>query len=515
MKIAFLFMLYDEHSNKKIISDYFSNNLDKCKIYSHFKEKKKKPKDEFLGKFQIDKHIQTAHSDINLVDCHLNLVEEALKEKENEWFVFLSGSCLPIKTFDNLYKFLETSQLSFFDTTCWPTLTPNKQHLNDWIGEWNANYLQYDFTKFVKHSQWCILNRVDAEILVSTKHKHLPAWEDLQNKFNRGFAKDEYYPLAVLNHEIKDYAYTEQMTTFVHWEAQSIKPRSFSLNQVSMIKDDTQSFFIRKVDNINGQIKILVVVPGTGNPNFEKKHESINNNFHLLEKTKPNNSIIDYEVISYDETYHYLKFDKTLNVNVKRNSGFIGEHIFKEVKPEKTNNYDFTLIVLDDIQLHNNFNLHDMIKLQLKYDIDIFSPSLTEDSEVNHPHMVTSKLNKGKLISQNQLEFFCYLFTTLKPNLKNSFTKWYRLFNEDTKWMWGLDRAIVNCLNLKCVMHNDIHMKHLYNGGSHCEDALIEYKDTQARLFEKFNTIVKMDRSSKEIIDLKNNYDINLEHRKC
>lgn len=515
MKIAFLFMFYDDHQRSDYMQEYFRKGTGKYNIYTHFKNPEGHKKSEYFGKFSIPKHIETKHCDINLVECHLNLLEAALRQTENQWFVFMSGSCLPIKALCVLYDFLASSTFSFFDTNCHiePQLTV--ESLNKWIGEWNRSYLNYDFSKFKKHNQWCILNRTDAEILVNTKTKHLPAWKNLQNMFNRGFAKDEYYPLAVLNYEIKDYAYTERMTTFVHWETQSIKPRSFSLNQVSMIKDDTQSFFIRKVDNINEQIKILVVVPGTGNPNFEKKHESINNNFHLLEKTKPNNSIIDYEVISYDETYHYLKFDKTLNVNVKRNSGFIGEHIFKEVKPEKTNNYDFTLIILDDIQLHNNFNLHDMIKLQLKYDIDIFSPSLTEDSKVNHPHMVTSKLNKGKLISQNQLEFFCYLFTTLKPNLKNSFKKWYKLFNEDTKWMWGLDRAIVNCLNLKCVMHNDIHMKHLYNGGSHCEDALIEYKDTQARLFEKFNTIVKIDHSSKEIIDLKNNYDINLEHRKC
>lgn len=495
-------MFYDDHHRSDYMQEYFSEGAGKHNIYTHFKNPDGHEKSEYFGKFVIPKHIETEHIGVSLTECQLNLLEAALEQRDNQWFVFMSDSCLPIKPLSVLYNFLASSKLSFFDTNCHAEPQMTEEFLNKWIGEWNRSYLNYNFLKFKKHSQWCILNRTNAEILVSTKTKHLPAWKDLQYKFNRGFAKDEFYPLAVLNHEIKDYVYTERMTTFVHWEAQSKRPRSFSLSQVNKIKDDTQSFFIRKVSNIIEQIKILVVVPGTGNPNFEKKHECINNNFHLLEKTKPDNSIIDYEVICYDEKYHDLKFDKTLNVNVKRNSGFIGEHIFKEVKPEKTNNYDFTLIVLDDIQLQDNFNLHDMIKLQLKYDIDIFSPSLTEDSKVNHPHMVTSKLNKGKLISQNQLEFFCYLFTTLKPNLKNSFKKWYKLFNEDTKWMWGLDRAIVNCLNLKCVMHNDIHMKHLYNGGSHCGDAIIEYRNTQARLFEKFNTIVKMDRSTKELIDL-------------
>lgn len=252
MKIAFLFMFYDDHCKSDYMQEYFNKGVDKHNIYTHFKNPDGYKKSKYFGKFSISKHIETKHCDISLVECQLNLLEVALKQAENQWFVFMSGSCLPIKRLTVLYDFLASSKLSFFDTGCYPEPQMTAEFLNKWIGEWNRSYLNYNFLKFKKHSQWCILNRMDAEILVDTKTKHLPAWKDLQYKFNRGFAKDEYYLLAVLNHEIENYQYNDTPTTYVEWIEGKRRPETHEVVGASVDKYKS-SFFIRK---INDQTKI-------------------------------------------------------------------------------------------------------------------------------------------------------------------------------------------------------------------------------------------------------------------
>ena len=250
MKIAFLFMFYDDHQRSDYMQEYFRKGTGKYNIYTHFKNPDGHKESEYFGKFSIPKHIETKHCDISLVGCQLNLLEAALEQTENQWFVFMSGSCLPIKCLTVLYNFLASSKLSFFDTNCHAEPQMTEEFLNKWIGEWNRSYLNYIFSKFKKHSQWCILNRMDAEILVNTQQKHLPAWKDLQYKFNRGFAKDEFYPLAVLNYEVQNYQYNDRATTYVHWSKNKDTSKPTTFSAIDFLNSEYKScFFIRKINN--------------------------------------------------------------------------------------------------------------------------------------------------------------------------------------------------------------------------------------------------------------------------
>jgi len=245
-------MFYDDHCKSNFMQKYFSKNSENHNIYCHFKQPNGHKKSEYFGKFSIPKYIQTKHCDISLVECQLNLLEAALDQLENKWFVFMSGSCLPIKPLSALHDFLSSNTLSFFDTNCHFGPQLSEKSLNSWLGNWNNLYIKYNFLKFKKHSQWCILNRIDAETLIKTKSKHLPAWQDLQYKFNRYFAKDEMYPLAVLNHEIKNYQYNDVPTTYVSWLKGKARPEKFHI--IDFLSDKYKSsFFIRKV---NGKTKI-------------------------------------------------------------------------------------------------------------------------------------------------------------------------------------------------------------------------------------------------------------------
>jgi hypothetical protein len=247
-------------------------------------------------------------------------------------------------------------------------------------------------------------------------------------------------------------------------------------------------------------VKILVIVTGTGEPKFSQKIFYIKRNFELLERTKPIGSTIDFEVIHYDDSIVNESID---NVKKTYNQGLVGQHIYNCVKPEKLKLYDHALVMLDDIELCENFILSEMIDLQLKYKIDILSPSLTCDSIINQGNMRTCVhiKDQGKMIVQNHLEYFCYLFCMSDENLKNSFNKWYSLFDENTKYMWGIDFALTSCLGLKCVMHNDVHIKHLFKGAHQSGHAYTEWERLNKKLKEKYNKTAVINREFISIID--------------
>lgn len=241
-------------------------------------------------------------------------------------------------------------------------------------------------------------------------------------------------------------------------------------------------------------MRILTVITGVGDPNFKQKIIHLNNNFKLLDKTKPKNSIIDFEVIYYDDRLNEFTFDQKFNIKKIYNKGLAGKHIYNHLSQKNFQGYDHVVVMLDDIELCENFDLNEMINLQVKYEISIFSPSLSHDSVINHGNMVTRSHNDGKLIIQNHLEYFCYLFCLSDQKIKDALDKWLSLFYEDTNYMWGIDFATRNCLNLKCAMHNDINMRHLFKGSHQGGEAMKEWKRLNERLKFKYGKTAEINR---------------------
>ena len=96
-KIAFLFLVYDNIVYNRLWAAFFeSANPNKYSIYIHYKN------DKNLGAF--DKHklkttVDTEWAKVSLVKAQNLLLKEATKDEHNQRFIFLSQSCVPIKTF--------------------------------------------------------------------------------------------------------------------------------------------------------------------------------------------------------------------------------------------------------------------------------------------------------------------------------------------------------------------------------------------------------------------------------
>lgn len=229
--------------------------------------------------------------------------------------------------------------------------------------------------------------------------------------------------------------------------------------------------------------KILIAVCGLGDPNGEVKKKGCIRNLEILQKTAPKNSQIYIKIFCYDDLDLY-EFNRFENCEIIRETGIIGQFIYKYLSPKNISGYDNLFLMLDDIELQDNVNLADMIEIQKESQFDILSPSATADSKISHNGFMKMRkhIQKNTLLSLNFLEFFSYLFDL---NKSESYEKWYSLINEKTKWMWGIDMALNPILKMKLGLLNNMNFKHTQLGGSHTNDAHEEIYDLECKFGKK------------------------------
>ena len=110
-KIAFLFLTIDNINHPFFWEEYFKNNDDKINIYCH----PKNPENvtiPWLKKKIISKLVET--EDGYITKAYFNLLAAALGDKNNTKFITISESCIPLISFDKLYKnIMEYPQRSY------------------------------------------------------------------------------------------------------------------------------------------------------------------------------------------------------------------------------------------------------------------------------------------------------------------------------------------------------------------------------------------------------------------
>lgn len=205
--IAFLFMIYDEINQEELWYNFFKDvDPSKYNIYIHSKYDKSSPEYKPLKYFEdkrINMTLPTKYGDISLVYVQKLLLKMALKNMRNYKFVFLSGSCVPIKSFNYIYDTLVEEDVSYFDivdtektrNVCFPRC--------DSVLKYLSRYSIY------KASQWCILNR---------KHSSL-CLEDIKviEYFNGVFAPDEHYFITLCMLQEPENIVNDGKT-FVNWD---------------------------------------------------------------------------------------------------------------------------------------------------------------------------------------------------------------------------------------------------------------------------------------------------------
>lgn len=158
-------------------------------------------------------------------------MREALLDADNQHFIFVSNSCIPLKNFDTIYNTLDAS-FSYFNMSpqshCFP----------------RCDSLKIDKKYIQKQSQWCILNRKHSIIMVNDT-RYIDLYKNI-------YAPDEFvYITNIFINNMQDEIITTPnlaagATTFTNWERYGLKTYyTISIEEIKYLLD-SNSLFARK-----------------------------------------------------------------------------------------------------------------------------------------------------------------------------------------------------------------------------------------------------------------------------
>ena len=179
-KIALCFIIYDKINNEKIWYDYLKNiDPNKYNIYIHYKINKPL---KYFEKYKLQNCIETCWGCLSIVLAQNLILKEALKDPLNQHFIWLSGACIPIKSFNYVYDYLDVKK-SYFN------LFPNTQS----FPRANSALKYLEENNIKKASMPSIINRKHAELFVNNDN-NIKTW------FKDVGIPDEHAYISLLYH---------------------------------------------------------------------------------------------------------------------------------------------------------------------------------------------------------------------------------------------------------------------------------------------------------------------------
>lgn len=249
-KIAFCFLLYDTHKHSQSWIKFFNSDkypIKNYNIYTHLKEINKNTQD-WLVDHKIQS-IKTGWCEENLVYAWIKLLQKALKDPDNKYFVILSGECIPLYDFSTTYKKITSTKKSRIN------IDKNAEATFD--------------TGLAYADQWVVLNRKHAKELV--KLKTTKEGKDFRKSIKKTictddvcFCPDELYPA---NWFIYKYGkpssktfrkqFKIQQTTYTKWDGIKPNPIKFTSVKLKRYKKSickSPAFFARKFNSKAGKL---------------------------------------------------------------------------------------------------------------------------------------------------------------------------------------------------------------------------------------------------------------------
>lgn len=225
-KIAFLFLTPASLPFEKLWHKFFEGHEGRFSIYVH--ASRERP--VHVSRYFVGRDIRSepvGWGKVSMVEAERRLLANALLDTDNQHFVLLSESCIPVRPFDFVYNYLLFSNVSFLE--CYIDLGPHG----------NGRYIHYMLPEveekdFRKGSQWFTMKRqhaliVMADSLYFTKFKQhcRPNMEGGRNCY-----ADEHY-LPTFFHMIDPGGISNWSVTFVDWSEGKWHPRSFNVEDIS------------------------------------------------------------------------------------------------------------------------------------------------------------------------------------------------------------------------------------------------------------------------------------------
>lgn len=202
--------------------------------------------------------------------------------------------------------------------------------------------------------------------------------------------------------------------------------------------------------------RLLVIVPGFGDPHWDHKVDLFRSNLRNLRTHAGwTVQVLVAQYTADKELPPDLLGDPA--IRVERGPGIVGEFI-QHLAPPNTvcNAFDYVLLLLDDIELMDDIDWGRVLRWKRDLNLDIMSPSLTTDSKHIYDYMMREKETNIHMKIVPACEMFCYLMDVA------AYARWWSFLDDQNPWLWGMDLILHRKMGLKVGLMQTYSMRHHY-----------------------------------------------------
>jgi hypothetical protein len=224
-KIAFLFLTPGALPFEKLWDMFFHGHEGRFSIYVHAS----KDKPVHFSRYFINRQIRSdkvVWGKISMVDAEKRLLANALKDTDNQHFVLLSDSCIPLHDFDYVFNYLMYTNISFVD--CFEDPGPHGS------GRYSEHMLpEVEKNDFRKGAQWFTLKRQHA-VIVLADNLYYSKFRDYCKPGMDGrncYSDEHYLPTFFSMHDPQ--GVSNWSVTHVDWSEAKWHPKSYRAPDIS------------------------------------------------------------------------------------------------------------------------------------------------------------------------------------------------------------------------------------------------------------------------------------------
>ncbi|KAL8137259.1 hypothetical protein V2J09_003260 [Rumex salicifolius] len=225
-KIAFLFLTPGPLPFERLWDMFFQGHEGRFSVYVHAsRERSSHVSRHFVGR--DIRSGKVGWGQISMVDAERRLLANALRDRDNQHFVLLSDSCIPLHNFDYVYNYLIFTNVSFID--CFQDPGPHGS------GRYSGHMLpEVEEKDFRKGSQWFTMKRQHAIIAMADKLYYRKFKEHCKPSMEHGknCYSDEHY-LPTYFHMMDPEGISNWSITYVDWSEGKWHPKSFRAQDVT------------------------------------------------------------------------------------------------------------------------------------------------------------------------------------------------------------------------------------------------------------------------------------------
>ncbi|KAL3744064.1 hypothetical protein ACJRO7_013334 [Eucalyptus globulus] len=224
-KVAFMFLTRGSLPFEPLWDKFFQGHEGRFTVYVHASGEKPVR----VSHYFIDRDIcsdQVVWGKMSMVDAERRLLVEALRDPDNQHFVLLSESCVPLRTFDYVYDYLMHTNISYIDCFVDPGPYGNGRFSEHMLPE----VKKIDFRK---GAQWVTMKRQHALIVIADNLYYSKFRDHCQPGLDgKDCIPDEHYIPTFLN-MVDPSGISTWSVTHVDWSEKKCHPKSYKAQDVT------------------------------------------------------------------------------------------------------------------------------------------------------------------------------------------------------------------------------------------------------------------------------------------